>query len=100
MTNLEISFTSDLMRSLQEAEAVTGVSEVRLKKAAEETGGAQAVRQMLDRGQTTRQFLPLKQKGRLELSVEALVIRGKYAELFSDEQVNSCLSSLLEAGMF
>lgn len=52
------------------------------------------------RGQNTRQFLPLKEKKRLDLSLEALVIQGKYAELFTDEEVDQCLQQLLDAGMF
>jgi hypothetical protein len=55
---------------------------------------------MLHRRQVTRQFEPLKQKKRLDLSPEALVVKGKYGALFTDEEVNLCLEALLEAGMY
>lgn len=100
MTPLETEFTLTLLEALREAETVTGVAEKRLAAQAEKLGGPEAVRQMLARGQKTRQFDPLREKGRLDLSVEALVTKGKFASLFTDQEADLCLSALLEAGMF
>lgn len=100
MTKLETEFTAALISNLKKAEELTGVPEPRLISQAEKVGGVKAVKQLLSRGQMTRQFEPLKAMGKLELCPEALVIRGKYASLFSDEEVNGCLEILLEAGMF
>lgn len=100
MTKLETAFTLDLIARLQEAETLTGTAEPRLRQQAEEKGGPAAVKQLLSRGQTTRQFAPLQKLHRLDLSTEALVIQGKYASLFTDEEVNTCLNALLEGGMF
>jgi hypothetical protein len=100
MTKLEQEFTTALLEQLRKAAEVTGVEEVRLQKAAEAQGGAKAVQEMLHRRQMTRQFEPLKQKKRLDLSPEALVVKGKYGALFTDEEVNLCLEALLEAGMY
>ena len=94
MTKLETGFTAQLIAQLKTAAEVTGVEETRLLQQAEKLGGAQAVKELLRRGQMTRQFEPL------DLTTEALVIQGKYAPLFTDEEVNTCLSALLEAGMF
>ena len=58
------------------------------------------MQQLLSRGQQTRQFEKLKEKKRLELTPEALVSKGKYAQLFTDEEVNLCLQTLLDAGMY
>lgn len=100
MTKLDAEFTAALLQSLAEAEQVTGVAETRLKTQAEKLGGTNAVVQFLARGQQTRQFAALQEKKRLDLTPEALVIRGKFGPLFTDEQVNLCLQTLLEAGMF
>ena len=100
MTKLETDFTLALIQSIQDAESLTGVAEPRLLRAAQEQGGPAAVKQLLSRGQMTRQFEPLKKLRRLDVSPEALVIQGKYASLFTDEEVNLCLSVLLDAGMF
>ena len=43
-------------------------------------------------------FNLLAQKGRLELSLEALVIDKRFTALFTDEEANEALMRLLEAG--
>ena len=40
----------------------------------------------------------LAQKGRLDLSVEALAVKKPFTELFSDEEANTALDRLLDAG--
>ena len=40
----------------------------------------------------------LAQKGRLELSLEALAVKKQCTSLFSDEEANNALMRLLEAG--
>ena len=99
MTKLETAFTAELLKNLAAAAELTGVEEARLRQQAEKLGGPKAVKELIARGQMTRQFQPLKEKKRLDLSPEALVTKGKYAELFTDEEVNLCLQALLEAGM-
>lgn len=100
MTKLELDFTASLLALLQEAEQLTGIKEARLITQAQQEGGAKAVKTMLSRGRQTRQFSELAAKKRLDLSPEALVIRGKYASLFTDEEVDLCLQTLLEQGHF
>ncbi len=43
-------------------------------------------------------FNALKDKGRLELTLEALAIDKRYTGLFTDEEANEALTRLLEAG--
>ena len=43
-------------------------------------------------------FFLLAQKGRLELSLEALAIKKQFTSLFSDEEANNALNRLLDAG--
>ena len=43
-------------------------------------------------------FNALKDKGRLDLSLEAMAIDKRYTGLFSDEEANEALTRLLEAG--
>ena len=43
-------------------------------------------------------FGMLAQMGRLDLSLEALVIHKAYTALFTDEQANTALMRLLDAG--
>ena len=43
-------------------------------------------------------FNALQGKGRLDLSLEALVIDKRFTSLFTDEEANEALTRLLEAG--
>ena len=43
-------------------------------------------------------FQILADKGRLELSLEALAINKKFTQLFNDDEANTALSRLLAAG--
>lgn len=97
---LDAQFTKELLKQLALAEEATGVSETKLAAEAQAMGGPAAVKQMLGRGRTTRQFDPLQRAGKLNLSVEALVTKGKYASLFTDEEENICLSALLAGGLY
>ena len=45
-------------------------------------------------------FASLEQAGHLELSPEATIIQARYGPLFTDEEINTCLTLLLEAGYF
>ena len=45
-------------------------------------------------------FNALKDKGRLELTLEALAIDKRYTELFTDEEANEALERLMEANFF
>lgn len=44
------------------------------------------------------EFSALEKLGRLELSLENLVLKSAFGALFSDQEVNTALSRLLEAG--
>lgn len=43
-------------------------------------------------------FADLRQKGQLELTLEALAIDKRFTGLFSDEEANEALTRLLDAG--
>ena len=45
-------------------------------------------------------FQALADKRRLDLSLEALAVNKRFTELFSDEEANTALSRLLEAGYY
>ena len=43
-------------------------------------------------------FFQLADKGRLDLSLEALAVKKAYTALFTDEEANTALTRLLDAG--
>jgi hypothetical protein len=45
-------------------------------------------------------FWPLCDKGRADLTLEALAVKKQFTALFSDEEANTALNRLLSAGHF
>lgn len=52
----------------------------------------------LSGNRTSDGFAALADKGQLKLSLEALVVDKRFTALFSDEEANTALMRLLEAG--
>lgn len=61
-------------------------------------GGPDYAHQLLRKEGTTDGFQRLKEEGRLDLTMEALVLRPEYAELFSEEERRVAAHRLAEAG--
>ena len=57
-------------------------------------------KKFLERGRTSDCFNKLAEAGHLELTMEATIVKGEYAELFTDEQVNYCYELLCEKGYY
>jgi hypothetical protein len=61
-------------------------------------GGPAYARQLLRKAGTTDGFQRLTDEGRLDLTVEALVLKPEYADLFSEEERRIAAHRLAEAG--
>jgi len=61
-------------------------------------GGPDYAHQLLRQEGTTDGFQRLKEEGRLDLTMEALVLRPEYTELFSEEERRVAAHRLAEAG--
>lgn len=61
-------------------------------------GGPDYAHQLLRKEGATDGFQRLKEEGRLDLTMEALVLRPEYAELFTDEERRVAAHRLAEAG--
>lgn len=61
-------------------------------------GGPDYAHQLLRKQGTTDGFQRLRQEGRLDLTMEALVLRPEYTELFSEEERSVAAHGLAEAG--
>ena len=57
-----------------------------------------SARRILSGSRLSDGFNQLQAKGRLDLSLEALVIDKRFTGLFTDEEANEALTRLLEAG--
>lgn len=56
------------------------------------------VRRLLSGSRLSDGFSALSHMGRLDLSLEALVVDRRFTALFSDEEANEALTRLLEGG--
>ena len=93
------SFDEAWRAACEEAQAL-GVPMKRTLEALEKFGGAEAAHRSLSRRKNSDGFAALARLGRLDLSLEALVLNRAYGPLFSDEEANFALESLLEAGYY
>jgi hypothetical protein len=64
----------------------------------EEVGGLEAARRLLHAGSVSSGFSALWEKGRLDLSVEAVVLQDRFAHLFTDEELTVARDRLAEYG--
>ena len=94
------AFQTKAIQNAQTAMLELGCPTKRLLQTLQTRGGAETVRELCKRGRASDGFDDLFTKGRGELTLEALVIKGKYGPLFTDEEVNWCLEVLVEAGYF
>lgn len=70
---------------------------VRMRPVAPEEA-MKSARRILSGSRLSDGFTALQGQGRLELSLEALVIDKRFTGLFTDEEANEALTRLLEAG--
>ena len=97
---LEKAFQQEAMAQAQTAMLVWGCPTQRLYQSLETRGGVETARELAGKRRLSDGFDALRRCGHLELSLEALMTKGKYGALFTDEQVNWCLEVLLEAGYY
>lgn len=75
-----------------------GIATARLRKQTGELGALELAHRILTGRRCSDGFSQLQQAGRLDLSVEALAVEGRFGSLFSDQEANEALNRLLEAG--
>ena len=63
-------------------------------------GSLQDARRALSGSRVSDGFWQLSDKKRLDLSLEALAVDKRFTSLFTDEEANTALSRLLEAGYY
>ena len=66
----------------------------------ESFGGVETARRIFARRRNSDGFAALARLGRLDLSLESLVLEPAYGGLFSDEEANFALESLLDGGYY
>ena len=99
-TKLELALQQELLQNAQQAAALYHSPVTRFVRDLQSRGSVAAVRDFVRRYAPSDAFASLEQAGHLELSPEATIIQARYGLLFTDEEINTCLTLLLEAGYF
>ena len=100
MTELEKKFSEEWMKKAEQTQAFEQYNATRLLKNIQERGGVSVARRMLERNGCSESFALLKKHNRVDLSMEALVVKGEYGALFEDDEVNQCFTLLCETDYF
>ncbi|MGL4452300.1 MAG: hypothetical protein ACRCTZ_14050 [Sarcina sp.] len=100
MGALEKKLQQEVIKNCEIAEAECECKMTRLLNTIEKFGIVRTAQEIIRKRRTSDCFNTLLEKGRLDLTMEAAIVQGKYAELFTDEEVNSCYELLCENGYY
>lgn len=97
MSDLEQAFHQEMVRTYQEAVKI-GYRPARFMQMLSDNSGIETARIILAQPNITDGFTTLFEKKRLDLAVEALVLKPEYAALFSDDERAHARTRLAEVG--
>ncbi|MDF2858840.1 MAG: hypothetical protein K0Q87_4691 [Neobacillus sp.] len=92
--DLRKEFHKDMLAIYQNAKKECGYNATRFLQMVASQDGLTVANSFILRSQPTDGFTTLWEMGRLDLTVEALVLKPKYQDLFSDEEREKVLELL------
>ena len=98
MTDIEKRFDRAMRDIYTAAKRDCGYNATRFLQLVGEKGGLAAAKQLISKPGGTDGFTTLWEHGRLDLSVEAHVLKPEYETLFTDEERKMCRDRLEEFG--
>lgn len=98
MSTLENKFHEDMKNIYFTAKKELKYNASRFFQLVSREGGIKAAKQLISKSGGTYGFEVLWENKRLDLSVEALVLRPEYHELFIDDEREDCRNRLKEFG--
>jgi len=97
---LEKKLQQEVIRNCEIAEKECGCKMTRFLETIDRFGIVKTAQEILRKGRTSDCFNKLVEEGRIELTMEATIVKAQYAELFTDEEVNACYELLCEKGYY
>lgn len=98
MSTLENKFNNDMKNIYFVAKKEIGYNASRFMQLVSQKGGVLAAKQLISKDGGTYGFEVLWEHKRLDLSVEAHVLKEEYQELFTNEERTLCKKRLEEFG--
>ncbi|MGL4760165.1 MAG: hypothetical protein ACRC6T_07755 [Sarcina sp.] len=100
MGGLEKKLQLEIIKNCDIAEKEFGCRMVKFKQTIERFGIVKTAQEIFRKGRTSDCFDRLLQESRLDLTMEATIVKSQYAQLFTDEEVNGCYDLLCENGYY
>lgn len=98
MSSLENKFHEEMNNIYFTAKKELKYNASRFVQLVAREGGLKAAKQLISKSGGTYGFEVLWENNRLDLSVEALVLKHEYNDLFTDEEREICRKRLIEFG--
>jgi hypothetical protein len=97
-SNLELRFHAEMLQIYYRAKAECRYNATRFLHMVSDTGGLSAARTLLSAPGVSDAFAALWQCGRLDLTVEALVLKSPWNSLFTEHELKVAQKRLDELG--
>ena len=96
MAEIEKKLQQEVLKGCKTAEKEYGCKMTRFIGTIERFGIVNTAKEIIRKGRTSDCFNKLAEKGHIELTMEAIIVKPQYQELFTDEEVNACFELLCE----
>ncbi len=96
--NVEAQFHKAMIGVFQQAKEECGYVATRFLQLVSEQGGLRAAKNLLHKERPSDGLFELWKRGRLDLSMEALVLQEPWFELFTEEELKEARRRLQELG--
>ena len=100
MEALEKKLQQEVVKNCEIAEKEYDCKMTRILETIYRFGIVRTAQEILRKGRTSDCFDKLVEEGRIDLTMEAVIVKRQYAELFTDEEVNVCYELLCEKGYY
>jgi hypothetical protein len=95
---LEKSFQRAMVAVYEDAKRETGYNALRFLQMISNVGGVEAAKRLLHASHVSDGFTALWERKRLDLTVESVVLRPEFADLFTDDELDLARRRLEDYG--
>lgn len=98
MRQIELELFNDMVNIYREADVQCNYKQAGFLQKLQLKGAIVAAKEVINATELTESFTKLMECNRLDLSLEALIAKDKYKELFTAQERKICLKRLKEHG--
>lgn len=98
MKQIELELFNDMIKIFREIDIQYNYKEAGFFQMIQTDGAIRTAKEIINKADVTEGFIKLAEDNRLDLSLEAIVIKDKYKEVFTNEERKICLKRLKKYG--